>query len=393
MERKPVPLIFVLPSLAGGGAERVASLLLPHLAREFDLRLVLLEDRRRYPLPPEIPSAAFSGPLKGPASHLARAPVHLLRLWGEIRRHRVRVILSFLPQANLLNVLAGCFTGHKAVLSERIHPGRHFEGKGFLGWTLFHACRRIYPSAAQAVAVSPGIRDVLVQTYGMPPERVVVIPNPVDMDLLRRQAAVPPPPGTPAEYILHIGRLRMAQKGQDVALRAFYRLSRRWPRLHMLFVGEGPDRGALLALRDSLDLRDRVAVLPWQENVASLMARARIFVLSSLYEGWPNVMVEAMACGCAVVATDCETGPRDILGDSHSGLLAPPGDPEALASALQRLLADEALARAFRRSGLRRAEDFEASRIAARYAALLKAVLVGGGASWGIPGRGADAPG
>ncbi len=392
MNSRPGPLIFLLPSLAGGGAERVASLLLPHLVREFNLRLVLLENRCHYPLPPELTWVAFSGALKGPVFHVVNAPVHFLRLWWEIRRRRARMVLSFMPQANLLNLLVAHLTGHKAVISERVHPVRHFRGKGVLGWSLLRACRCIYPCADQAIAVSGGIRDVLVDNYRLSSDRVAVIPNPVDADRLRQQAIMGPPPGTPAEYILHVGRLRLVQKGQDVALQAFHRLSGRWPRLHLVFVGEGPDRAALLALRDSLGLRERVLLLPWQSNVASLMAGARAFVLSSRYEGWPNALVEAMACGCAVVAADCETGPRAILGDSHSGLLVPPGDVAALASALDRLLTDAALAGEYRRSALRRARQFEVRRIATRYADLLKGVLAGGApASRATPGRGVDA--
>jgi glycosyltransferase involved in cell wall biosynthesis len=102
------------------------------------------------------------------------------------------------------------------------------------------------------------------------------------------------------------------------------------------------------------------------------MARAKALVLCSRYEGWPNVLVEAMACGCPVIATDCPTGPREIMGDNKYGLLVPVDDPEALAHSVEKLLTDESRRAYFQEQARKRAQDFDLEQIGLKYVSLLQ---------------------
>jgi N-acetylgalactosamine-N,N'-diacetylbacillosaminyl-diphospho-undecaprenol 4-alpha-N-acetylgalactosaminyltransferase len=367
-------LIFLVPSLAGGGAERVASTLILYLARHFDLTLALLQDRRSYPVPTEIPVVAFSGPLNSHTAHVIRIPYHILALTRLIRRHRAKVILSFMEQANIINILATCIAGHKAIISQRTNPRQRYEGKGVLGKVISQTSARLYPKADRIIAVSNRIKEIIVSDYKLDARRIAVIPNPVDMasvaELSKKESSVV----LPGNYLLHVGRLSVKTKAHDTLLNAFKKLHSFHPDLKLVLVGEGPDREQIKAVVKDLDLSESVILAGWQKNVYAFMARAKAFVLCSRYEGWPNTLVEAMACGCPVVATDCPTGPREILGNNEYGLLVPVDDPEALAHSVEGLLSNESRRTHFQAQARKRAQEFDLEQIGPKYVRLLQGI-------------------
>jgi len=140
-------------------------------------------------------------------------------------------------------------------------------------------------------------------------------------------------------------------------------------------LGEGPDRPALEQQIADLSLGDSVRLLGFRDNPYSYMASADLFVLSSIFEGFGNVVAEALACGTAVVATDCPYGPSEIITDGVSGLLVPPRDPAALAEAIVRVLTDPELRSALAQEGKRRSRDFTAETISGQYAKVFEDVL------------------
>lgn len=368
-------LIFLIPSLSGGGAERVASNLLPYISQHFDVTLALLENRLIHPVPEKVRFKAFSGLLESQTAHILRIPYHVFSLARLVRKYNVRIVLSFMEQANILNLLTAFITHHKTVISQRIEPKRQYANKGILGQLILKASLLLYPKAGQVEAVSEGIRNTLISDYGLDHGRLNVIPNPVNIKNLSRQAKAPLPPNIPVKFLLHVGRMNLAHKGQDVLLKAFHLLRRKYTDLSLVFVGDGPDREQIISQIERLALNDATILTGWQENVACLMARAQVFLLSSRYEGWPNVLVEAMACGCPVVATDCDTGPREILGDNEHGLLVPVDDHETMALEVEKLLFDPEMRKKYEERGLKRAGHFQTEKIAARYVAVLNKLL------------------
>jgi glycosyltransferase involved in cell wall biosynthesis len=144
-------------------------------------------------------------------------------------------------------------------------------------------------------------------------------------------------PGQPP-VVLAAGRLTR-QKDFRTLLRAFARLVSGRD-LRLVILGEGPDRGALTTEINALGLNDRVALPGFDDNPFRWMARARLFVLSSAWEGLPGVLIQALACGTPVVSTDCPSGPREVLDDGRFGPLVPVGDVAALAAAMERTLDD-----------------------------------------------------
>jgi glycosyltransferase involved in cell wall biosynthesis len=190
--------------------------------------------------------------------------------------------------------------------------------------------------ADAAICVSRGVADDLIKTTGMPPEKTYVVYNPVVSPGLE-QAALQPishpwfTPGNPP-LILAVGRLAVA-KDYPTLLRAFSLLTRKRP-ANLLVLGEGQERPHLEALVRQLHLTDIVQMPGFVQNPFAYIARARLLVLSSRWEGLPSVIVEALACGTPVVSTDCRSGPGEILAGGRFGRLVPVGDAEALAEAM-----------------------------------------------------------
>jgi glycosyltransferase involved in cell wall biosynthesis len=216
------------------------------------------------------------------------------------------------------------------------------QGKSrFRKFSWYAGMRLFYPHVDQLVAVSQGVKDDLLAITGLPPERISVIRNPVITPELKRLAAeeVTHPwlvkPDLPV--IVGMGRLTR-QKGFPNLIAAFARLRQRRP-CRLLILGEGGDRERLLGLAANLGVSGDVELTGFLANPYAVLARASLFVLSSLWEGSPNALTEALALGRPAVATDCPSGPREILAGGKYGPLVPIGDVAALAEAMEQTLA------------------------------------------------------
>ncbi|HEU4427612.1 MAG TPA: glycosyltransferase, partial [Myxococcota bacterium] len=197
--------------------------------------------------------------------------------------------------------------------------------------------REWYPRAAGIVAVSQGVAAELARAAGIPRGRIAVIHNPLDVARIREAAREAPPepwlttPGAPP-VIVSAGRL-VAAKDFATLLRAFARLRAERP-ARLVILGGGPRKLELMWLARRLRVARDVRLAGHVANPFSYMARARVFALSSRYEGLANVLREALACGCPVVATDCPSGSAEALGYGAHGRLVPVGDDAQLARAL-----------------------------------------------------------
>lgn len=371
--RDRVPkLLFVLPSLGGGGAERASVDLLRGIDRQrFDITLALFARSGRFLQ--ELPDDILLYDLRGRQSYDVRL---IWRLAGVLRRERPDVIFSVLRYTNLITLLACRLSGTRAgvVVNEQNPPSAEFAlfgGGRVKAWFL----RRLYPGADQVTAISTGIARELVSTYDLPPDKVQVIPNPVDLLRVKTLAAarVEHPwfsaqAGLPV--LVAAGRLH-PQKGFAHLLRAFSAVRRVLP-CKLVILGEGPLRAELEGLVASLGLADDVALPGFQENPYNYIAHADVFVLSSLFEGFGNVLVDALALGVPVISTRCPVGPEDIIADGVTGVFVPPADEGALAQAILRVLQDGELRRELSANGPLRAADFAIERIVPQYEALFE---------------------
>jgi glycosyltransferase involved in cell wall biosynthesis len=327
------PIAFFLPGLHGGGAERIV--------------LNLTEGIAERGTPVDLVLAAATGPLLG---HLAPgvrlvdlASPRVLRSTGPLarylRRERPRAVVSSMSHANLVALWAARLAraGTPVVVTEHNTMSQSALEQGPVERTLWPlALRSFYPWASHVVAVSRGMADDFARTTGIPRERIEVIYNPVIMPDTRARARQRPDhawfaPGQPP-VVLGIGRLTR-QKDFPTLLRAFAALRRQRP-ARLIILGQGEDRPALEALVAELGLEQDVALPGFRDNPLGYLGASALFVLSSAWEGLPTVLIEALAAGTRVVATDCPSGPREILQEGRWGALVPVGDVAALGAAM-----------------------------------------------------------
>jgi glycosyltransferase involved in cell wall biosynthesis len=232
-------------------------------------------------------------------------------------------------------------------------------------WLTRRRLRRLFAGADGIVAVSRGVADDIIRLTGVPPSLVTVIPNPVIVpelfSLAEEAAGHPWLDGAGAPVVIGVGGLRR-QKDFPTLVRAFARVRARRP-CRLVILGEGRQRRRLLRLANELGVGPDVALPGFVANPYAWLAKSRLFVLSSLWEGSPNVLTEALAVGTPVVATDCPSGPREILQEGRYGRLVPPGDVGAMASAMSEAL-DEPVDRLRLRSAI---EQYTMEQSASRY--------------------------
>jgi glycosyltransferase involved in cell wall biosynthesis len=211
----------------------------------------------------------------------------------------------------------------------------------------------LWPLAKHIICNSPAEAEILTGPYGIPADRVTVILNGVDHELFQSPRAAPSGP----PIILSVGRLE-PEKDQHILIEAFRLVVADHPQAQLWLVGNGSLRETLISLVARYDLAGRVQVLPGRPNLRPLFQEAAVFALSSLAEGLPNVVLEAMVAGLPVVATSVG-GLPEVVRPGRTGWLVPPGDVPALAAALSHLLSDPETSQAFGRAGREQAvRDF-----------------------------------
>lgn len=354
-----------LQDLAGGGAERVAVALLNGLAAEHDVTLLMARREGPYldDLSPRIRIVAT-----GVSSTAGSIP--FLAAW--LRKKRPDVLLTHLTHVNVAAAiaarLAGTPTAHVAV--EHNQMGLNYSRIARRSVrAAYRAARWMYPGIGAIVCVSGGVKDSVLAFSHIRGANVRVIPNPVvtpELRLLLRQEPSHPwlKDGGPP-VLLGCGRL-VEQKDFGTMIEAFRLLVQKRP-ARLVILGEGEQRPALEKLVAAHGLGDTVSLPGFDRNPYAAMRSARLFVLSSRWEGLPTVLIEALAAGVNVVATDCPSGPAEIL-DKGVGRLVPVGAPHALADAM-----DAALDAPLEACVLtQRAEEYSLERSVQRYEALFE---------------------
>jgi len=285
-----------------------------------------------------------------------------------IQRERPDLIMSIIMHENVKTVLSCCLSGLKVrtVLIEQTSIEGWVRAELPRWWLWQRLIRFAYNRADAVVTASRGIQHEL-ESMGVPPGRITTIYNPVPIDHVRRLGRFPAdlPASNGEPVLIAVGGLRK-QKGYPYLFQAFERVVRDTP-CHLLVLGSGPDLPALQSLARSLDLEERIHFLGFQENPYAFMARSDVFVLSSLWEGFGIVIIEAMACGLPVVVTDCPEGPGEIVSDGIDGLLVPVADDVAMTHAILRMLKSRILREALVENAGVRVRDFASSRILEQY--------------------------
>lgn len=365
-------ILIVTSTLSFGGAERTASNLSTALSRQHVVTNLVFHGNITYPyggdlIDLKLPYEPEAGLLKKIWKFSKKAA----GLQGVCKQVNPDIIFSLTEGPNLV-VLANSILGKvgKVIVDIQSPPREVYRGLNKLIYTWL--IRNLYPKADVIIPLSKGVASELVDYYHVPKAKIRVIYNPIDLEQISDLKCRPVKEyafqeGVPV--ILTVGRLA-AQKNQALLIRAFARVLKRI-QAHLLIIGSGPLENDLKCLADLHGIRDQVFFLGWQSNPYQYMYCSQVFVLSSDYEGFGNVIVEAMACGCPVISSNCNYGPSEILEDGRYGVLFPPGDEDALVEAICRILSDASVRKELSESGEFRANEFSLPRITAQFEELI----------------------
>lgn len=330
-----------------GGTQGVIAQVALGLSQKRSVELVTLEGATiAYPELRTLPFTSLAPRSPGRLGRTARVPVQAVRFASLVARERPKGVISFLARANLVNVLARYLTRHpfRSVVSERNFNTMQYA-QGIEQRALLRTMRLLYPRADHVVANSGALAEDLHTSFDIPLRRLVVVPNPVDVDRLQALSAerldAPALSDLPSKWLLYAGRLNN-QKNPILLLRALKRV-RDDVCCSLVIAGDGPLRREVDAAVAALRLNENVIRLGWVDNPFPLMTRATAFVLPSDFEGSSNALLEAMALGCPVIATDSPGGSRETLRNGEAGVLVPPRDENALATAIKEVVQDDAL--------------------------------------------------
>lgn len=361
-------ILMVISDLEGGGAERQFSLLAGALSRRcFEPHLCFWRPVFRYPYPQDAPVHVVP---KDRAWDVFSAVRGTRRLIEDLRP---QLVFSQLHYVNMVVGTALARSRHRPrwVCRQVNDPRREMRGP-FAIWARW-ALRR----ADRVVACSQGVRRQVVEHLRTPPERVVQIDNLADVDAIERLSGEPlEVERSPGVFtVVHAGRLER-QKNQALLLDAFARFKGQRAELWML--GEGPLEGSLRDRSERLGITSQVRWLGFRDNPFPFFRAADCLVLSSDFEGLPNVVIEAMICGTPCVATRCPFGPEELIDDGETGLLVPVGDVDKLSEKLGDLARQPEVARRLGAAARERSTArFGVGRISRAYEELFASVAGG----------------
>lgn len=363
-------VLFVLPRMVAGGVERATLNLIAGLQQHgVDCRLALghcrgelLDEARRLVAVDEV---AIHGDI-----------LFVTGLLPVLRRYRPTHVVTAFADVSLMTMMASRLVRCRAAIVVGVH-GTHRKAAASGGWRAFvqyHTYGRlagiVYRNCDAIVAVSDGVASDVRERYPHGADRLVMIHNPVVGDAMRERLVRLPhrKERKPPFRLVALGRLAH-EKGFDVLLRALPLIVAHHD-VRLVIHGEGAERRYLQALIDTLGLQAQACLMGNTSDPLSALSDADVFVFPSRHEGFGVALVEALACGCQVVASDCPHGPAEILRHGKLGQLVPPGDSAALAQAICRSLTGEVL---FDEAALRlRAEDYSAGASVSQYLTLLQ---------------------
>ena len=351
-----IRVVFSIGAMHGGGSERQMLLLLRHLDRQqFEplLYLVYKSGPLLNQVPSDVPVVSFD----------TRVTASRIYFPGLMHSRRVRDYARFLQEVNadvsydrtflmtLISAAGAQKAGLPNVSTIVTDPETGFAPvAGRFQWFKRRILHRLYNNSAQVLAVSDGAREAAIRFYGIRPDRIATLQNGVDVDWIQQQATqaiqdvwwTGKKQVTTASRVFRIvtaGRLNQ-QKGFHLLIDAIADVRQEFQEIEfrLAILGDGPHRNNLEKQIAALSLNETIHLIGFQANAIAWYRSADVFVLPSLVEGMPNVLLEAMACGTPVIASDCRSGPAEILDGGHYGNLVPADSVNELRCAIAAML-------------------------------------------------------
>lgn len=344
-------LLFVIPSLEGGGAEKVILNLANNIDRDkFDVNLILLDKRGPY-------VQFLKNDIKVINLNKDKARKSIISLIIQINKIKPDLILSTLTHINFIIILIrGFLKGNpKIFVREANMPSKYVKNNKIYTY--------LYNKSDFIIAQCQEMKDDMIKNFNINNLKVKYIYNPLDIKSIERKKIMFNPYDSKKINFVSVGRLTF-QKGFDNLIDTFSIINQKISNWKLTILGDGELKEELFLKIRKLNLQDKIDIVGFKENPYPYYYYSDMYILSSRYEGFPNTLLEALACKTKVIAYDCKSGPREILCDGKYGILVKEGDSNALANSILEYLNEENLSKD-------RALDFSICNIVKLYEELL----------------------
>jgi glycosyltransferase involved in cell wall biosynthesis len=362
--KKP-KIAFLLYSLGSGGAERVVTTLANGLHTEYSVYIITFVKKVPfYPIHQEVKIISCFNEIGASQNfiHALKSNYLLLKKINHIlKANDIDLLIGFMTSANVLATVVAKLNNIPVIISERNNPDKQWI-PGF--WKLLRIM--IYPFANYLVVQTSEIQHYFAKKIRK--DRLHILPNPISPELtLNRNIKV-----IKQDIILNVGSLT-DQKGQDILIKAFALTNiDDW---RLVIVGEGPKREKLEILIKELGIEQDVTLLGRIKDVHHFYNTSKIFAFSSLYEGFPNALIEAMHFGLPCVSTNCPTGPSELITDGHNGYLVSVNDVDQFAEKLSELMQNKQQRAVFGEKAKNSVKALEAENVVKKWADLIESCL------------------
>jgi len=367
-------LSILIYSLAGGGAERVVSVLLHELKDRYDITLVLMRDKIEYEIPKEIKIHFLenSKPDEHGILKLLKLPYLGWMYKRFCQKNSIDMTLAFMNRPSYVAILSKLFgNAILTIISERTTPSMMYGANNLLSKISKFLIRKLYPRADAIICNAEGNRLDLIDNFSIAPQLCSTIHNPFDLVKIEQLSNEPVDTICFDKFtFITVGRLDHG-KNHQLMISTFAQLGDN--NTQLVILGEGPLRDVLEREINSLQLEKRVFLVGFDNNPYKYFSKSDCFLFTSNYEGFPNVLVEALACGLPVISTDCKSGPREILAPRSDisfqltehyekgayGILVPMQQEKTLLETMNVILDDEDLRESYKAKAKSRAKSFD----------------------------------
>jgi glycosyltransferase involved in cell wall biosynthesis len=369
-------VLCLIPSMVGGGAEKVMSILVNQLQERSDLDVTLvtmenLPDEHAISL--DVKRHTLSNLREhDPAYQKAIAfPFQLFQFIRFVKKNSPYIIIAFLERAVILTLISSYFIRARLIISERNGITQNLSTRGFFARTVLEfVYRHLYKRAHKIVVVSRTIQNDLIHDYQVPSEKIELIYNPYEIEKIDHLKTLRLPEPHRAFFdsgrvLINVGRYYPV-KNQGALIEVFAALRESFPDLKLCLIGKGPLENEILAALEKHQVKEHTLLPGFQKNPYAYLSCSSIYVMTSLFEGFPNAMVEAMLCGLPVVAYDCKSGPQEILEDRF-GKIVPLNDKNSLKAAIFTLLTNSTQYNYYKNAGSERARRFSVNSFITRF--------------------------
>ncbi|MBC2840334.1 glycosyltransferase family 4 protein [Robiginitalea sp. SC105] len=359
-------IAFLLPSLGSGGAERVVTILANELVKERPVTIITYSTGNPYyQLSPEIKLFHCTDSIN-PSSSLLEAiktNIKILKaLVNILKEQKINLIIGFLTSANVLSIIAAKICSIKAIISIRNNPDKDRPTKF---WSIL--TRLTYPFANHVTVQTSPIKKILSNYVSN--NKISILPNPLNPDFANKRNKDTPK----QKIILSVGRFT-DQKNHEMLIRSFGKIPiGDW---RLIIVGDGEKRIEYEQLIKELKLQNSVDLPGRKKDIYEYYNSASIFAFSSIFEGFPNALLEAMYFGLPCISTNCPTGPSELISNEVNGFLVDVNDTEAFSVGLQKLIDSPDLRSEFGNNASKSVEKYELRKIIQNWNSLINDCLV-----------------